>query len=246
MIMAYNMERWYSATQARFSARRYSGAPPENDLEALRQAAARMEGRGMRIEIIEGTDVFKPLFLWYGKITGAQCCAAFIAGQEATPHSIGYLGEAFILEATALGLGTCWVGASYRKGQATSLFHLKEGERIAAVTPLGVGAETYIGRPRKSLAELTSLSQDQLQALPEWQQSALSCARMAPSAVNRQPWRFVPGEKGIELIQTSGNFGYGGIDLGIAMLHIELGAAHCSVTGVWTEEEGSAKFLPGI
>ena len=242
--MAFNMERWHSATQARFSVRRFKAEPGEEERLALEEAAAGISARGVRIIIGEDARIFKPIFLWYGKITGTKCFAAFVAGPEASLHSLGYLGEAFILEATALGIGTCWVGASYHKRLAESLVDLQEGERIVAVTPLGIAAETYAGRPRKSLQELTGLNQEQLQALPEWQQSALSCARLAPSAVNRQPWRFLPGEGGIELIQTGSNFGYGGVDLGIAMLHIELGAAHGSVSGTWQESDGSVLFVP--
>lgn len=242
--MAFNMERWHSATQARFSARRYRAEPEKEEIEALTEAADRMGGRGVRIALGESGGIFKPMFLWYGRITGTSRFAAFIAGPKASPHSIGYFGEAFILEATALGLGTCWVGGTYQKRLARTLVPLQEGERIVAVTPLGIAGESYVGRPRKSLEELTGLSQEQLQSLSDWQQSALSCARLAPSAVNRQPWRFLPGEKGIELIQTGNNFGYGGVDLGIAMLHIELGAAHCSVSGTWREKDGSALFMP--
>lgn len=242
--MAFNMERWHSATQARFSARRYKAEPEEEDMAALREAAARISGRGVRIVLGQDARLFRPMFLWYGKITGARCFAAFVAAPEASHHSLGYMGEAFVLEATALGLGTCWVGASYHKRLANSVIELHEGERIVAVTPLGLADESYAGRPRKSLEELTGMTQAQLQDLPEWQQSALSCARMAPSAVNRQPWRFLPSEQGIELIQTGSNFGYGGVDLGIAMLHIELGAAHGGVSGTWQEGDGSALFVP--
>ncbi len=242
--MTFNMERWHSATQARFSVRRYQAEPGEEELAALEEAAARISGRGVRILLGRDARLFKPMFLWYGKIAGAKRFAAFVAKADASPHSLGYMGEAFILEATALGVGTCWVGASYHKRMAQSLVPLEEGERIVAVTPLGIAAESYMGRPRKSLEELTGLTQEQLQALPDWQQSALSCARLAPSAVNRQPWRFSPNEKGIEVTQTGSNFGYGGVDLGIAMLHIELGAAHGSVSGAWQETDGSALFVP--
>ena len=241
--MAFNMERWHSATQARFSVRRYKAEPGEEDMAALKEAAAHICGRGVRIILGEDARLFKPMFLWYGKITGAKCFAAFVAGPDASPHSIGYMGEAFILEATALGIGTCWVGGTYHKRLAKSVVDLAEGERIVAVTPLGIADESYTGRPRKSLEELTGLSQTQLQDLPEWQQSAISCARIAPSAVNRQPWRFLPGDNGIELIQTGANFGYGGVDLGIAMLHIELGAAHGFMSGTWQEQDGAATFV---
>ena len=242
--MAYNMERWYSATQARFSARRYKGRPEGEDMDALEEAAQRIGGRGVRIVLGRGEGIFQAMFLGMGKIKGTDCFAAFVADETASPRSIGYMGEAFILEATALGLGSCWVGGTYKKSRAKQAIALAEGERIAAITPLGLSAEAYAGRPRKDLEALTGLSQEALQALPDWQQNALSCARLAPSAVNRQPWHFLPGPDGIEVIQTGENFGFGGVDLGIAMLHIELGAAHFSVSGTWEEKEKSAFFRP--
>ena len=219
--MAYNMERWHSAVQARFSVRRYEGPPAPEELEALAQAAERIGGGGVRILLGQGEDIFRPLFLNYGRITGATRFAAFVAGEKAQDHTVGYMGEAFILEATALGLGTCWVGGSFRKSHTASLL------------PLEAGVEA-----------LTGLDQAALQALPEWQQSALSCARLAPSAVNRQPWRFQPEGTGIRIVKTSGNFGFGGVDLGIAMLHMELGAAHCSVSGQWQEMGDRPLFVP--
>ena len=208
------------------------------------QAAERIGGGGVRILLGQGEDIFRPLFLNYGRITGATRFAAFVAGEKAQDHTVGYMGEAFILEATALGLGTCWVGGSFRKSHTASLLPLEAGERIVAITPLGISGETYVGRPRKSLEALTGLDQAALQALPEWQQSALSCARLAPSAVNRQPWRFQPEGMGIRIVKTSGNFGFGGVDLGIAMLHMELGAAHCSVSGQWQEMGDRPLFVP--
>lgn len=113
--MAYNMERWHSAVQARFSVRRYDGPPGAEELTALAQAAERIGGQGVRILLGQGEDIFRPLFLNYGRITGATHFAAFVAGPEAQDHTVGYMGEAFILEATALGLGTCWWGGASAK-----------------------------------------------------------------------------------------------------------------------------------
>ncbi|MDR0840325.1 MAG: nitroreductase family protein [Christensenellaceae bacterium] len=241
--MHFSMERWHSAAEARFSARKYREGPNQDELAALEAAADMMHTKGVRIALGHSEGVFKPMFLWYGKITGTACFAAIIASDTADQHSIGYLGEAFILEVTALGLGTCWVGGTYSKAEAARQIALEDGERIVAVTPLGVRAESYVGRPRKSLSDLTGLTQQQLLDLPEWQQSALSSARIAPSAVNRQPWRFVVGENSITIRQSERNFGYAGVDIGIAMLHVELGAAHCSVSGEWRDEGESVTFV---
>ena len=157
---------------------------------------------------------------------------------------LGYLGEAFILECTALGLGTCWLGASFDEKAAERRIPLYGKEQIVCITPIGVPGESYTMRPRKSLSKLTGLTQKQLMELPEWQQRALECARMAPSAVNGQPWQFMVGSKSITVKNIASNYGYGKLDCGIAMLHVELGAAHAGVTGSWDMHENEMNFSP--
>ena len=157
---------------------------------------------------------------------------------------MGYMGEAFILECTALGLGTCWLGVSYNKGALKKLIRLEEGEELVCAASIGIPAESYIGRPRMDLTKLTTLTEEQLQALPAWQQQALACARIAPSAVNAQPWRFLVAGEEITVKRAGSNFGYAALDCGIAMLHIELGASHGGVSGEWKQCEGNATFCP--
>ncbi len=43
---------------------------------------------------------------------------------------------------------------------------------------------------------------------------------------------------------TGGNFGFGMLDCGITMLHLELGAAHGGVAGDWTLDGDDAIFHP--
>ncbi len=69
--------------------------------------------------------------------------------------------------------------------------------------------------------------------LPEWQKCAVEAGRLAPSARNVQPWEFDVLKDSIQVACVSRNFGYGALDCGIAMLHIEVGAAHCGVYGSW-------------
>jgi len=65
---------------------------------------------------------------------------------------------------------------------------------------------------------------------PDWIISALEAARMAPSAVNRQPWRFsVEEDDSIKISVDSFRDPYRiskRLDCGIAMVHIEVGAGH--------------------
>jgi hypothetical protein len=74
-------------------------------------------------------------------------------------------------------------------------------------------------------------------------------ARIAPSAMNRQPWRFTldggalrVAYDGADALPTSKR-----LDCGIAMLHAELGAAGEGVGGSWEllTEPDVACFVPG-
>jgi len=83
-----------------------------------------------------------------------------------------------------------------------------------------------------------------------WARAAVECARLAPSATNRQPWRFrfegeglvVEKSRGPELPMVTKR-----LDCGIAMLHAELGAWNAGVSGVWLESADGrevARFEP--
>lgn len=241
--MAFQMERWYSAVSGRFAVRKYAGDPTQEELAALDACAAQLSTGGVRIIIAQSDKVFAPILFGMGRVTGTRCFAAFIANEDTPAHMVGYMGEAFILEATALGLGTCWLGMFNRKAAAAAL-ELDEGESIVCITPLGQSAERYTARPRKGLDILTGLQQSELLTLPDWQQRALECARRAPSAVNAQNWRFLPDETGIGIVSAGNAYNYGELNLGIAMLHLELGAAHCGVLGTWEQGENMQRFVP--
>lgn len=240
--MAFTMERWYEATGQRFAVRKYERGPNEEELTALKKQAEALSARGVRIVVAQGEKAFAPVIMGSGRVKGTDWFAAFLC-KDAEPYSVGYLGEAFILECTALGLGTCWLGIYNKKAVAAAL-ELQEGETLSCITPLGVAAEKYASRPRKPLNKLTGLNQSQLQGLPEWQQYALGCARRAPSATNAQPWRFVVEEENLRIVNTSSNYGFGKLDCGIAMLHMELGAAHGGVAGDWEMQGTDAVFKP--
>lgn len=85
--------------------------------------------------------------------------------------------------------------------------------------------------------DLTGLASGLPQAKwPGWVSTALEAARLAPSAVNRQPWRFYVDDKSITISVDSLENTYGlpkRLDCGIAMLHIELGARYAGADGNW-------------
>lgn len=241
--MAFTMERWYEATEKRFAVRKYERGPNEEELNELKKQAESISAMGVRIAIGTSEKAFAPaVSIGKGRIKGTNCFAAFLS-KDAQPHSVGYLGEAFVLECAAMGVGTCWMGI-YNKKEVAKAIGLQQGETLTCITPLGIPGEPYVARPRKTPDKVTGLTQQQLQALPQWQQYALECARKAPSAVNAQPWRFVVEGENIRVMNTGSNYGFGKIDCGIAMLHMELGAAHGGIAGDWEMAEGDALFKP--
>jgi hypothetical protein len=196
----------------------------------------------------------------YGKVKGAPALIAFI-GDIDDPYvneKIGYTGEGIILEATAMDMGTCWVGGSmfFRRGVAESIVGAAGNERVFAVTPVGYALKEFslgervqmafgIFHRRKPLKEMVSGLDEK--EWPQWMKAALEAARLAPSAVNRQPWRFHVEPKSITVSVDSSLVEWGiskRLDCGIAMLHIEVAALDCGVKGQWEllEAPQVAKF----
>lgn len=189
-------------------------------------------------------QVYRGFIGSYGKIENAPLYVAFIGDMDSSrvQEAVGYTGQGIILEATALGLGTCWVGGYYRPEAVKRQISIAKKERVLAVTPVGIPNDSFSFQEklmtgfgymhkRKRLKELVTgpLKQD-------WMKTALEAARLAPSAVNRQPWRFSLGENTISIDLDKGRDTYKisrRLDCGIAMLHLELGARYSGVIGRW-------------
>ena len=183
----------------------------------------------------------------YGKIKGAPAFIAFIGNMDSVSvqEEVGYTGEGIILEATALGLNTCWVAGFFRPGKVASLIEIKSNERVLAVTPVGYARSgesfsekliTGFGRTHRRLPVSRLVSGVGCDELSQWVRAAIQAARLAPSAVNRQPWGFDVEDGSIVVrIRRHGPEGTVSkrLDCGIAMLHIEVTALSCGVRGQW-------------
>ena len=157
---------------------------------------------------------------------------------------IGYIGEALVLEATHLGLGTCWVGGLFNGHVASRLANTAAGERVYAISPLGTPIGHITLKERVVMGGARAKHRLEPDAFapanatwPQWARSALPPVRIAPSAMNRQPWRFALDGDGSTLeLSYEGDLGIRvtkRLDCGIAMLHAELGMATSGVTGRW-------------
>ncbi|AEG60842.1 nitroreductase family protein [Desulforamulus ruminis] len=246
----YPKDQWYEAITFRRSRRAFQNReipdPLIKNLQRLCQEFRFPEARAAMV-LKPADEIFKGILGSYGKIKGAPAYIAFI-GNTGYPYfqeKVGYLGEGVILEATGLGLSTCWVGGFFKPDVLAEHLSLACGEKVLAVTPVGYSREDYSlgekvmsgmvkGKKRKALAEMTEgLAEVHW---PRWIKTALEAARLAPSAVNRQPWRFKVEPEQITLLLDSMEDTYQiskRLDCGIAMLHLELGARAAGVSGNW-------------
>jgi len=204
----------------------------------------------------------------YGVIKGTSW---FIASAvKNAPNSLlelGYVLEKGILYATSLGLGTCWLGGTFKKGEFAKMMDLKEDELLPIITPIGYSSDSrrlidsFIrlgagSKGRKSWSEIF-FNKDFSKPLTESDAAEysipLEMTRLAPSASNKQPWRVIKTEDNYEFY-VEHTKGYGKafsydiqiVDIGIALCHFELTALELGLKGHFQALEPSINELPPI
>ena len=258
--MEIPVETWYEAIFLRRSRRKYKpDTLPEDKLGHLSSVCQNFrpfpEARVVLVNE-EGGRVYRGFVGSYGKIENAPGYIAFIGDMDSSrvQEAVGYTGQGIVLEATSLGLGTCWVGGYFYPDTVARQIVVDKNERVLAVTPFGYPRDTisfqeklmtgfgYMHR-RKRLKEMVTGTPRQ-----DWMKTALEAARLAPSAVNRQPWRFSLGENSISIDVDKSRDTYKiarRLDCGIAMLHLELGARYSGIIGRWTFPPDSVACFVG-
>lgn len=197
----------------------------------------------------------------YGFINGAR---SFVAGAiKKDAHAMedfGYVFEWFILKATELGLGTCWLGATFQRTILTKAMRLSEGEIMPVATPVGYPAQRQTvfdktvkayTRPRerkkwRSLFVDMATNEPLTKDSPGNYATALEMVRLAPSASNQQPWRVLYDSRSnifhfilhrtlvySQVAKLVATVDLQMIDMGIAMCHFELSAKELGSSGSW-------------
>ena len=236
------MERWYNAAEQRASVREFDSTLDREHFYSLKAFInSNLSVEKARLVLLAKNGILKSLILPYGKISGTNCFAAVIADKD-NKFMAGYLGESLVLECTARGYGTCWLGASYNKRAVNNIINLASNEVLCGIIAVGMKETAVKQAKKKSIAKLTGLDAESFLKLPVWQQSAVKCARIDPSALNKQPWELEFDSNSIGIVENSYNFGFSEIDKGIAMLHIELGAADKGVYGEWRPDGEMQRF----
>ncbi len=239
-------DRWERAVKDRISRRKYYDDPiRDNEMEVLQRTVKDLKGSFPLAEVMimrEGfSKVSNKLIGSYGLITGASSYG-IIAGRSSEDRyraniQAGALGESLVLEATSLGLDTCWMGGFFEREDVYSEADIGDLE-VLAIVPLGEAKDslTIVERlakratgshKRKPISELCS--EDFLDNAPDWMRTAVDLARRGPSAMNRQPWRFDIDGKDLVLTSALKKKNYEVspyLDCGIALLHLLVGAGY--------------------
>lgn len=143
------------------------------------------------------------------------------SGLEAV--NAGIVGERLVLELTRRGIGTVWLGGTFSRGTVGELVKPAPDERVDAVIAFGNPApkESFTGRlmARMSNARSRKPFDSMFQVKPRSvYRNALEMMRPAPSATNRQEWRAVETDSGIDFFTADTNR-FAALDLGIGLAH---------------------------
>lgn len=233
------MTDFYTTIMARSSVRDYAPEPMAAEqreaLEAMCAEATAPFGGRVRIVLAGFADGATRSPGTYGVIHGAR--DYFVVATDGTPEaklSAGFAFERIVLEATAMGLGTCWLAATFRGTPFARAAALEEGMEVTAVSPLGVasGRRHLLERLTRTLVRESSRKPfDALfQGATERFGRALEAVRRAPSSVNSQPWRAVVRDGRVDFYYA-GRSNCVMLDMGIALCHFALVCAQDGVAG---------------
>ncbi|MCL2149139.1 MAG: nitroreductase family protein [Methanomassiliicoccaceae archaeon] len=217
----------YDAVWKRRSVRKYLDRRIEGDkIEALTEAVRSLNGAsGLTMEFVEDSDSFHSIKTFRFKNVRS---VIVLKGKTDDPdlyEKCGYYGEQIVLEATSLGLGTCWVALTFNK-KSKSL-NIGADEEMVCVVSVGYGAEAMAEptsvpdaphRRTKSVSDFLGGGTD----APDWVKAAVKSVQFAPTAMNSQKarFRYAGGALTVEIPPGRLNM----VDLGISKLHFELAA----------------------
>ena len=200
-----------------------------------------------RIEFTQTETGEKPVKLGtYGYISGASDYIMLIY-KESPLAEVGsaYLFEQVVLFCTNMGLGTCWLGGSFSRGDFKKQVNLQLGEKLRIVSPVGYSSgkrrfldflikpNKQIKKPRKPFNKIfynKDFSTPLEENMAGIYHQPLEMVRLGPSANNKQSWRVVKDGETLHFYKTS-SFGFSAIDIGIALCHFEQSCIELGIKG---------------
>jgi len=220
----------------RRSRRKYIAKPMgQAEIQQLQSLISEYNDKGnFRFELVlNNGDAFNGITRSYGMFSDVQNYIGLIAktNDPISREGLGYFGQLLVLHATALGLGTCWVGGTFSKSKLP--FELGTDEEVIATITVGL-VEAENNFKERLVHKLTHRKTKKLEDMyqsavptPDWFLASMQAVAKAPSGMNKQPVIFTYEDGKVTATNTSKYSPE--LDLGIAKLHFELGAG----SGQW-------------
>lgn len=236
------------AIKMRRSVRNYSGEPLSTEQstainEVIEKASNPFGGK--YIIKLTGSDMeeFKPST--YGVIKGARNYLLLGVGEEMRDAlSAGFAMEQVVLRATELGLGTCWIAATFKSSDFKGAADFPADTPLKIVSPIGVPSQkgSFLNTLTRTLAgsdkrkPFDKLFFDNDFSTPLTEHSCyylpLEMMRLAPSSTNSQPWRALIRGNQIDFYITSGS-AVNYVNLGISICHFALACNAQNISGAF-------------
>jgi nitroreductase len=161
-----------TAIRSRRSIRSYAPQPVEEGklqlvLEAGRLAPSAVNRQDWRFVLVQDQETIRKLTEAAGRQSFVATAPAVLVACGTDPDKLMRCGQYtynidvsialsfMVLEATELGLGTCWLG-NFDEGQVKEILGIPAHERVVAMTPLGYPAEQPAPRPRNSMDQFAA------------------------------------------------------------------------------------------
>lgn len=137
----------------------------------------------------------------YGMIKGAgDFFLLGIGSDEASALTAGFRFEQVVLDAWRLGMGTCWIAATFKGSEFDRGEEWSDGEKLKIVCPVGVPAKQSVmekiarmtlGSKKRKPFDRLFFDADFIHPLSPATRfgKSLEMLRLAPSSTNSQPWR---------------------------------------------------------
>lgn len=211
--------------------------PPDDIMTELRSRVASAACDHHRIVVVD--SAMSGNIGSYGVISKAPAWLALVTdGSDESALRCAIEAEKIVLYLTSVNVGTCWVAGTFNQSKVRHAADTGENEHVVAVIPFGIAT------PRRRLIEslqsgLTRSSSrkpfDKLFQIdsraPGAYTTLLEAVRLAPSAMNVQPWRVNIDHEGRAVFSSVTNNKYTMLDMGIALAHFVLMADSSGVAG---------------
>lgn len=204
--------------EKRKSFRKYKDTPVEPEIleqiqDFWKNAKTLYPEIGVDAEILNREQV-RSLMKWLPP----QVIAIYSESHEWDLENVGFLFQQVDLYIQSLGLGSCWVGLGRPKGTA---IHTADKNKKFVIL-------LTVGYPEEDLrSDLSQFKRHTLSEIADAPNEVLEPARLAPSAVNSQPWYFVSEGNACHLYRTKPGLikgrslnEFNRIDVGIALAHL--------------------------